>query len=327
MSFDNPGMLWFLYVLIPVILASCILYIRRRKNLSALFSAAGTKGRNVFEKEYRVRCAVSSVMFCIFLAALIVALAGPRRGTRLVPEHRRGLDVVLAFDLSRSMDVDDIKPSRMERALALGRELVLSSAGARFGLALGKGRGVIAVPLTDDTEAVLALLEGISGASVTGRGTNLEGLLEAASAAFSDAFPARRRIILFSDGESLSGSLSAAAEGLREKNIILVSVGLGTLTGGPVPGEVNGSGRPLISSLRPEALEAAAERTGGVYVDGSSGDAASRLTAHISEAASDTISGSFRREPKAQWHIFILIALIAFGISKSMEKTYGKTNG
>jgi Ca-activated chloride channel family protein len=290
--------------------------------------------------------------FLLFAANLILALAEPHWGYRQVPEFRRGEDVVLAFDLSRSMEVPDVlspggSVSRLDRALALARELVKALSGldpgeyagtahrtvpvrrvlpVRFAVAAGKGMGILTVPLTDDTEAVLGFLEGLSSSTVTGRGTNLESLANAAAGAFTETFPTRRRIILFSDGEGLSGSFIAAVEELKEANITISAVGLGTEAGGPVPlnegqGYLLGEdGLPVYSFLRAEILRNAAEQTGGIYIEGSREDAAALLAGHLDLRPAEGAAAGFKTEPENRRHIFILLAIGALGIGKLTEK-------
>ncbi|MDR0451769.1 MAG: hypothetical protein LBH15_01840, partial [Treponema sp.] len=241
MNFENPRALGALFLLIPLALAIAAHYLRRGKVL--LFFERGPSGGRARAGKIRSRYWASSLAFLAFSAFAALALAGPRWGTRLVPEFRRGVDAVLAFDLSRSMDVRDSAAgiSRLERAAGIALGLVTGgpgapeAAGIRFAAAAGKGRGVLAVPLTWDTEALSGFLAGLSTSQLTGRGTDLEKLVDAAALAFKDDFPGKRRIILFSDGEALSGSLAAAAGRCLARDISVIAVGLGTEEGGPVP--------------------------------------------------------------------------------------------
>jgi Ca-activated chloride channel family protein len=247
------------------------------------------------------------------------------------------------MDVSRSMDVRDVPSSgsvsvsRLERASVLARELALTHTilnrglvvqgeipAVRFGVAIGKGRGILALPLTDDIEAVTVFLGDLSGSVITGSGTNLEQLIDAAAGAFQDAFPTRRRIVLFSDGETLEGSLSRALERVLDRDIALIAAGLGSEAGAPVPlGQdtlLDEEGSPVISRLRSESLRSAAEHTGGIYVDGNRSVAADILTDHLESLAPETVSQGYRRETKPQWHIFVIAALAALGLSKRLEK-------
>jgi Ca-activated chloride channel family protein len=344
--------LFALFLLIPAAFVAFFHYHKRRAVLGFLSREAGGS----LVSTILLRYVVSAAGFWLFLACIIIALAQPRGGLRLVSETRRGVDVIFAIDLSRSMEVRDISsggPSRLDRAAALMTELVghpwftdrslgsgaagvrFGAAGVRFGAAIGKGRGTLALPLTEDTEAIGSFLASLSGSAITGRGTNLESLVDAAAGAFQEAFPSRRRIILLSDGETLEGSLNAAADRAAAADIALVAVGLGSGEGGAVPPENDASageeGRPVISSLRIDALKDAAERTGGIYVEGNRGNAASQLADYLSSLAYGGASSGgglppeitvrgFRREKRPLAHYFIIAALILMGISKIVEK-------
>ena len=180
----------------------------------------------------------------------------------------------------------------------------------RFAAAISRNRGIVAVPLTWDSGAVLAFLEA-AGSSLTGRGTNLESLVDAAAGAFQPSPPATRVILLVSDGEALSGTLKAAVGRCRQNGIIISAIAVGSDEGGLVPG-----GDGIISRRDPEAMRMAAGQTGGVYIDGNNEDAARSLTAHLRSLGLELKVGGSRKEPKTRWFIFVLLAIMAFGASK-----------
>jgi Ca-activated chloride channel family protein len=320
MNFENKNILFGLLPLIPFLAFRLFCFGKAPEGI--------LKGNSL-----RRRSLFSDLFFLLFLGFLIIALAGPRWGFRLVSEYRRGVDLVFAVDLSRSMNVLDCGVpggaaegfSRLERGLAIAGELAENLEGIRLAAAIGKGRGVLAIPLTWDSRAVLNLLEGLDVSSLSGRGTNLEGLVDAAAGAFQDDFPSRRCVILISDGESHSGSLAAALERAGRKGITLGVLALGTEAGGPVPLE-GGSGeglflsapdgRPVISSRRGDSLKSAAEKNGGFYVDGGRGDAAAALGDGVRSLMTEQGEGRGRREPKPRWRIFVLGALLFLGISR-----------
>jgi Ca-activated chloride channel family protein len=324
--------------------AAFLAFFHYRKRRTVLGFLDGTTGGGLVSM-LRFRYLISSAAFHLFLAALIIALAQPRGGSRLVSETRRGVDVVFAIDLSRSMDIRDIVsggPSRLGQASSLAVELINNpwftrSPAFRFGAVIGKGRGALALPLTGDTEAILGFLSSLSSAAITGRGTNLESLVDAAKTAFQDAFPSRREIVLLSDGESLTGSLEDALDRAVAAGITLIAVGLGSAEGGAVPlgdetlpGE---DGRPVISVARSDTLRAAAERTGGIYVDGNRSNAAAILADYLASQASPgsgntgaTVKG-FRRETRPLAYIFVIAALVFMGISKMAEYRLPRDTG
>jgi Ca-activated chloride channel family protein len=115
LSFDNSGFLFLLVipvVLIPVII---VRYMKSRGKAALFAAAAPSNRREPLLRELRLRMIMSDIFFLFFLGLLIVALAGPRWGIRIVADYRRGLDVVLAFDVSRSMNVRDCPPHEFYR--------------------------------------------------------------------------------------------------------------------------------------------------------------------------------------------------------------------
>jgi Ca-activated chloride channel family protein len=338
MSFDNPRLLWFLPLLIPFCLVMLFRY-RKHRQGSGLFVSAGASAASDAEREkllreFRFRMIGGDFFFLVFLFSLVFALAGPRWGVRLVTDYRRGVDVILALDLSRSMQVRDAggggENSRLDRGIEIARDLVssLGDDGVRIGAAVGKGRGVVAVPLTYDFEAVLNFLDSLDGFSITGTGTNLESLIDAASGAFRDDAPGRREIILFSDGEALSGAAEAALNRARDQGAALSAVGLGSGEGGPVPvepgplapaGVLLADGVPVISVRRGNFLERAAEKSGGLYVDGNRDDAAREAASYIRSLSADSVLTGRRREAMPRWRFFVLLALASLGFSRFLS--------
>jgi Ca-activated chloride channel family protein len=274
-----------------------------------------------FLARYGPRYRLSLVFTWLFFTSLLFALAGPHWGLRPVNEYRRGLDLILALDVSRSMEVRDSDVlTRLEQAAALGTDVVEGIPGLRIGAALGRGRGVLALPLTEDRAAVASFLKSLAVAG--GGGTNLESLVDAASSAFLDDFPSRRIIVLLSDGESLSGSLAAAAERAAALGITIAAVGVGSESGGPVPGEAESP----VSRLRRAALEEAAAKTGGPYIDGNGPQAGRRLRSYLESLVVDREGAGRRRESRPRWRFFLIAALVSLGLSKICLRKSRKTD-
>ena len=295
MSFDNP---WVFLLLLPVFILSAI--VRCPQDRRHLF------------RDFRLRMIVSEICFLLFAVLLVTALAGPRWGMRIVADHRRGLDVVMAFDLSRSMSVRDLPSgiSRLEKGGEIARYLAAALGDIRMGAAIGKGRGVLAVPLTYDSETMLSFLYGLDDMAITGSGTNLESLLDAACTSFQNEIPSRRLVILFSDGEELSGSLQAAAERMRRAGIAMSAVALGSEAGGPV------EDTEIISVRHGALLRSTTERTGGIYVDGNGNDAALVLAQYINSLSAESRLLGYRRESNPRWRIFVLAAMAFLAVSR-----------
>jgi len=332
LSFDNPfvlGLLLLPLVSIPIVI---VRYRKNRKGAALFAAAAPLSDRPYLLRELRSRMIFSDVFFLLFVSLLIIAMAGPRWGIRLVADYRRGVDLVLAFDLSRSMNVRDCPSdrsderdpiSRLERGRGIAMDLSNALGDIRIAAAIGKGKAVLAIPLTYDTDTIGTFLYSLDDRAITGRGTNLESLVNAAASSFQDSIPSRRMIILFSDGEALSGSFQAAVEKARKEGISLSAVGLGSDRGGPVPVErsqgapggvlLAEDGTPVISARQGSALKAAAEKSGGIYLDGSRSDASSELINFVNSLSSESRLAGHRREANPRWQIFLLAGIACLG--------------
>jgi Ca-activated chloride channel family protein len=151
---------------------------------------------------------------------------------------------------------------------------------------------------------------------MTGRSTNLEALIDAAADAFQSGSPARKIIVLFSDGESLGGVLANAVNRCAKEGIILTTVAVGSDAGRPVPGITENQIQETISRRDAAVMRIAAERTGGIYIDGNRDDAAFTLSSHLLTLSQETNPGSSRPAPKERRTLFIILAILCYGISK-----------
>jgi Ca-activated chloride channel family protein len=262
-----------------------------------------------------MRLGASRILFRVFLACMITALAGPSWGTApaaVSGETLRAADVVIALDVSRSMEIRDGygEISRLERGLAIVREAVGAAPGIRLGAAVSRNRGIVAVPLTWDLDAALTFLDA-AGSSLTGRGTNLESLVDTAASAFQPSSPSTRVILLVSDGEELSGSLNAALGRCKRDGIAVSAVAVGSDEGGTLD-----EGQ-ILSHRDSRTMRAAAGQTGGVYIDGNREDASRTLAGHLRSLApgAETRGGS-QTERAPRWFLFVMLAIITFGTSK-----------
>jgi Ca-activated chloride channel family protein len=332
LSFEDPRLLFGLVLLVPLVFSEAFFFRRRL--------AGGKRGAGFSSGDLPpvllTRALLSRVCFMLFLVCFVIALAGPRWGTsRVLSEYRRGLDIVIAVDVSRSMEVRDSagfgetplqeKSSRLERGLAIACETVKALPGVRFAAAVSRGRGLVTVPLTWDSDAVLGFLESLDGSSLTGKGTNLESLVDAASGAFQPSFPARKAVVLISDGEALRGSLKAAVDRSAGEGIAVVSLIVGSDEGGPVPSGnlIREAGRagpeteePVFSRRDPAVMRMAAERSGGIFIDGNRKDAPSLLAEYLRSGAAESEMRGTRREKKRQWPLFVIAAILFYGASK-----------
>jgi len=318
MTFDHPAILIAFLIFIPLIIYNII---------------TSYKIKNLPEK-LKKKILTSNILFNVFLALTITAAAGPRWGTGYAySEYRRGLDIVFAVDVSRSMDIRDAQTggasnetggfqSRLERGLSIAGDTLLSVTGARFAVAVGRGTGYLAIPLTHDIEAAQAFFESFDGSSMTGRSTNLESLVESAADAFQSGSAARKVIVLISDGEAHAGVLRNAVNRCIRDGIILNTVAAGSDDGRLIQENPDNPGSPVVLSRRDAAVMRTASERNGVYIDANRGDASHALSAHLLSLAQETENPGSRSEQKQRRTLFVILAIIAYGASKFVTRNW-----
>ncbi|MDR2576350.1 MAG: VWA domain-containing protein [Treponema sp.] len=317
--FDNPWVLTGMIVIIPLALSDLLSPLRRRI-------------RGKLPKLFRIKLFASRLFFYLFLCFLIGAIAGPRWGKgQARSEYRRAVDVVIAVDVSKSMLVSDgASPAdgntesitRLKQGTLIARKAVDALPGMRFAVAVSRNRGIAAIPLTWDNGAVLAFLETMDGSSLTGRGTNLESLLEAGAGAFQPSLPSNRVILLVSDGEALTGSIKNALSLCNRNNITVTSILTGSDEGGPVPGSED-----IISRRDAAVMQMAAGQTGGIFIDANRADAAEVLISHLRSLAVETEAPRSSEINKERWFVFAVLAIMAYGASRLSLLNVGGKNG
>ncbi|MGH7292879.1 MAG: VWA domain-containing protein, partial [Myxococcota bacterium] len=181
-----------------------------------------------------------------------------------------GQDVVIAIDTSSSMDVTDVAPSRMRRALRTAERAVEEAQSARFGLVVFAGEAFIALPLTQDRDAVLTYLRALDSESISVRGSELDRGLAAASRVFDPRSSRPRTVLLLTDGEHHGAGVDAALAELSRLGARVVAVGYGTSEGAAVPGQAAQRegvrrGEEIVSRRDDALLRRIADDTGGAY--------------------------------------------------------------
>lgn len=243
MTFKNPELLWLL-LLLPAVIVLFAYAARKRKEATSLFY----EGREAPEKDYADRIARNrrwrNALATLAVIGFAGALSGPLWGAQLREAHQESLDLIVALDVSSSMHVEDIAPSRLERAKLAIRQLVDDRPGDRIGLIVFAGDAFLQCPLTNDRSAFKLFLDSAGPNLVATQGTDFANALFTAQNAFvSDGEPGDDRakaILVVSDGEDHEGALGDASTSLSDRGIILLAAGIGTAEGGPIPVQRNG---------------------------------------------------------------------------------------
>jgi len=180
--------------------------------------------------EFLIRIAV--------LLLLALALARPLTGPRPGTAERSGVDLVILLDVSKSMLVEDVGPSRLGAVKKELREWLKNSAGDRIGLVPFAGDAFVMAPLTFDYQALDFVLQEVGPRSISAGGSNVPVAVETAAGLLKKDQDSARVILLVSDGENLEGdAVTAARKARTDDKITIITVGVGTSQGGKVPAD------------------------------------------------------------------------------------------
>jgi Ca-activated chloride channel family protein len=169
------------------------------------------------------------------VAVLIMAIAGPRAGSKLTKVKRKGMDIMVALDVSNSMMAEDIKPNRLERAKQELARLIDRLEDDHIGLIVFAGDAYTQLPITNDFVSAKMFLSGINTGMVSRQGTNIGSAIELAIRSFSSQSKAGKAIVIISDGENHEGGVEEACKKASEKGIRIFTVGMGTEQGSRIP--------------------------------------------------------------------------------------------
>ncbi len=244
MDWLHPGYFW---ALMAVPLVAGLLWYALRARRRAL----GRLGERALLERlgaawHPPRYAARAGLLVLAVLLLAGALVGPRYGTQRREVERRGVDLVIALDVSASMQAEDVAPDRLARARRAIDELLGSLRGSRVGLVIFAGDAFIQSPLTTDYNAVRLFLEVAGPELVAVPGTDFGAALRAARRAFRtaapdgaalppDAAPRSKALLFISDGENHVGEVEAVRQAAREAGIMLFAAGVGTARGAPIP--------------------------------------------------------------------------------------------
>ena len=264
------------------------------------------------------------------LTGLILTAAQPRWGYETRETHRRGLDLVVIADVSKSMLATDIVPDRLTREKLAIDDLICQLQGDRVGLVAFAGSAFLQAPLTIDYDAVLGSVAELDTELIPRGGTNLGGAIDLALEAFGKNEAGNRAIVLLSDGEAtVEGEQASGVEAAKRAvtaGARVFTVGFGTPEGSliPLPGGRKGDfvrdedGKIVRSRLDEAALNEIARAGNGSYLRFTSGEATMRTLIQdgLSQLKAGEIDARTARRPieRYQWPLAFALTCIVLSI-------------
>lgn len=302
----------FLYAILPALITVFILSRKKvNKALSIFIKNFNFKKDKNYKRISNLR--ISSIIFLILaIGFLIFALMQPKWGIIEKKIKTESYMITILLDLSKSMDANDIYPSRLGRAKLEIEDFIKSVDNLSVALVGFAGTSFIATPFTQDMETFTHILDNLNPKSVALQGTRIADALQTAKNTFNINSISQKSIILITDGEDHAGNFETTLKELKDMNISVYTVGIGTEEGESIVSDLGVSGRTIISKRDDETLKLIADYTGGKsYINTSLKEVFNDIKNNSDSFTSIRNSKSYEE----RFQIFIFMAIILLTIS------------
>lgn len=258
--------------------------------------------------------------FCMIAGSLVIlvfAVANLQSATQVENTSRKGIDVMIALDVSKSMLARDVKPSRLDEAKQLVNKLMERLQNDRIGLVIFAGRAYLQMPLTSDHLAAKLYVNNASPDAVPTQGTVIDEALRLCNTAFNSKDKKYKTILLITDGEDHGEHALKTAKTLAANGVVINTVGVGTTSGSPILNPITSEskrdlqGNIIISKLNEQELINIANAAGGIYQQLNDTDTvADKIMGQINSMEQKTIRDNSLLNFRSFFQWFLVVALI-----------------
>lgn len=331
MELEEKGYLYFLIILPILVVLFLYIQIWKRKKQREFGDLDLIKKLSPDQSLFKP--VLKFIIILLAFVALIFGLVNPKIGTKVETIKREGIDIVFAMDVSKSMLAEDVTPSRLEKSKQVVSQIINQLGNDRIGIVAYAGSAFPVLPITTDYGVAKMFLQSTNTNMVSSQGTSLEDAIELSSTYFDKGNKTSKLLILLSDGEDhTEGAESAAAEA-NKNGMKIITIGLGTEKGGPIPIKQNGvvesfkrdnNNDVVITKLNQESLENIAKATNGGYVNGNN---TKQVVEYVKKALENIQKTEFEATQMAnfqsqfQWFLGIAFALLFLDVFLSERAT------
>ncbi len=318
--FNHPYMF---YLLIPFLVLLIWNFFQGRKQQRQVSAVAVDAIRKyLLNRVLPGRIQLKNILTGLGIFLVIIASTGPQIGTRMAELKREGIDIFLALDTSVSMDAVDVKPSRLEKAKYELNRLINQLEGDRIGLIVFAGSAYLHCPLTMDYAAARLFLNSVDTDIVQNLGTDLASALELALDNIDEEDQKYKLVVLVTDGEDHQGRALEIAEAAVNRDILIHTLGVGTVSGGPIPiieddgsqsFKKDRSGSVVTTALNSQILSEIASITGGEFIRiENQPNAIGPLLENIRNMEKRELKAHVFTQYENRFQIFLMLGLICF---------------
>ncbi|MDP4289897.1 MAG: VWA domain-containing protein [Bacteroidota bacterium] len=316
LRFEHPYY-FYLFALIPLLFVLYLLMARWKKRALQRFGDPEIV-KTLMPDYSRKRLFYKFIFLLLSFSSLVLALANPQIGSRFEKVERKGIDIMIALDVSNSMLSEDIQPNRIERAKQAVSRLIDNLVNDRIGLVVFAGKSYTQMPITTDYAAARLFLSGINPGMVPTQGTAIGDAIDLCSSSFGESKKSKA-IIIISDGENHQDDAVSAAKKAYDHDIRVYTVGIGSPEGAPIPMIINGNnagykkdkdGNTIISKMNPDALQEIATAGSGIYVNGNSTNSLQAVMDNIDKLEKSSIDSKVFSEYEDRFQYFLVLSFL-----------------
>lgn len=268
--FEEPAYLYLLF-LVPIAIAGYLYSNYKRRRAIRKFGDPSLL-TELMPSVSKHRPDVKFLLMTLVIALFAVLLARPQFGSKQETVKRKGVEVIIALDISNSMLAQDVQPSRLDKAKMLISKLVDNLDNDKIGMIVFAGDAFTQLPITSDYVSAKIFLESINPSLISKQGTAIGQAIDLAVRSFTPQEKVGRSIIIITDGENHEGGIDDAVKKATEKGIQINVLGVGLPNGAPIP--IVGSndyrrdneGNVVVTRLNEPMCQDIAKKGEGVYV-------------------------------------------------------------
>ncbi len=320
--FQHPYLLY-LFALIAVLLVVFLIFYRwKQKQLKNLASKQVLQ--QILPDFSKSKATIKSILGLLALSFLIIAMANPQMGSKQQEVKKKGIDIVIALDVSNSMMAEDLSPNRLERSKRAILQMINRLGNDRICIIVFGGQSYVQLPLTTDYAAAKLFINTIHTGLIPTQGTAIGSAINLGVQSLDLKSPTQKAIIVITDGENHEDDAITAAQGAAEQGIFVHTIGMGSELGAPIPlykgkRKLPGAyrkdkeGQTVTTRLNQEMLEEIASAGKGSFIRASNSNSGlNMILKELNKLEKTEFGTKVYTDYDDYFQVFLAIALILF---------------
>lgn len=311
MYFASPEYFYLLFLVLPLLLWAQWGYRLRRRSQCAFAEVPLLK--TLKPEASTIRRLVRNGLLLLAIVSIVLMLARPQLQERKeTPNEAKGIEAMIALDISNSMLAEDLSPNRLQFAKKTIHRLLDHLSESKIGVVVFAGNAYMQLPITTDITMAKKFVEDAHPEMLSNQGTAIASALNLSLGSFSSRRDVGKAIILFTDGENHEGDALAVAQKAKDQGIKVYTIAVGSEEGAPIPLEdgylKDGEGRVVLSKSNPTMCKEIAEAGGGEMLSGKN---VSTLSSKIHDELKKLPQAVVNASSESKHELFGWFALVA----------------